>query len=45
VGSGGAGPLIAAQAATDEELQAYVKEHGPELRQPERRKVQYVAIG
>jgi len=38
-------PLIAAQAATDEELQAYVKEHGPELRQPERRKVQYVAIG
>jgi len=38
-------PLIAAQTATDEELQAYVKEHGPELRQPERRKVQYVAIG
>src|SRR2546427_646643 len=30
---------------TDEELQAYVKEHGQELRQPERRKVQYVAIG
>src|SRR5438094_181819 len=38
-------PLIAAQTATDEELQAYVKEHGQELRQPERRKVQYVAIG
>src|SRR3989475_214111 len=30
---------------TDEELHAYVKEHGQELRQPERRKVQYVAIG
>src|SRR5438093_5873266 len=38
-------PLIAAQTATDEELQAYVKEHGAELRQPERRRVQYVAMG
>src|SRR2546425_844901 len=38
-------PLIAAQTATDEELQAYVKEHGAELRQPERRRVQYVAVG
>src|SRR2546428_344120 len=32
-------------AATDEELQAYVKEHSAELRQPERRRVQYVAMG
>src|SRR5262249_22221431 len=37
-------PLIAAQTATDEELQAYVKEHSAELRQPERRRVQYVAL-
>src|SRR5213594_152475 len=37
-------PLIAAQTATDEELQAYVKEHSAELRQPERRRVQYVAV-
>ncbi len=38
-------PLIAAQTATDEELQGYLKEHGAELRQPERRRVQYVAVG
>src|SRR5712692_5205014 len=38
-------PLVAAQTVTDEELQGYLKEHGPDFRQPERRRVQYVAVG
>src|SRR3989442_4368845 len=38
-------PLVAAQTVTDAELQNFLKEHGAEFRQPERRKVQYVAVG
>jgi peptidyl-prolyl cis-trans isomerase D len=38
------GPLMAAATATDEELAAYLKDHGAEFRQPERRQIQYVAF-
>ena len=38
-------PLVAAQTVTDAELQNFLKEHGAEFRQPERRKVQYMAVG
>ncbi|OLC30912.1 MAG: hypothetical protein AUH81_19115 [Candidatus Rokubacteria bacterium 13_1_40CM_4_69_5] len=37
-------PLMASAGATDDELQAYLRDHAPELRQPERRRVHYVAL-
>ncbi len=37
-------PLEAAQTATEEELQAYLGAHAEDFRQPERRRVQYVAL-
>jgi peptidyl-prolyl cis-trans isomerase D len=37
-------PIMAGLTPTDEELAAYLKDHGSEFRQPERRKVQYIAI-
>ncbi len=37
-------PLAAAVTPTDEELVAYHRAHGDEFRQPERRRVQYVAV-
>lgn len=37
-------PLAAAVTPTDEELTAYHKAHGDEFRQPERRRVQYIAV-
>jgi peptidyl-prolyl cis-trans isomerase D len=36
--------LMAQVQAGDEELETYLKEHGGEFRQPERRRVQYVAL-
>jgi peptidyl-prolyl cis-trans isomerase D len=38
------GPLMTAATTTDEELASYLRDHGPEFRQPERRKVQYVTF-
>lgn len=38
------GPLVRAATATDEEMTAYLKDHGTEFRQPERRRIQYVAV-
>lgn len=35
-------PLVASVAATDQELETYLRDHGPDFRQPERRRVQYV---
>lgn len=37
-------PLVTAATASDEELQAYLREHGHEFRQPERRRIRYVAV-
>ncbi len=37
-------PLIAATTASDEELQAYLKDSGAQFRHPERRKIQYVTV-
>lgn len=37
-------PLMSALTVTDEELAAYLKDHGEEFRQPDRRRVQYVAL-
>lgn len=37
-------PLAAAATAGDQELETYLKEHGPEFRQPDRRKIQYVTV-
>ena len=37
-------PLVAAAAAGDEEVAEYLKTHGDEFKQPERRKVQYVTL-
>ncbi len=37
-------PLMASAGATDDELQAYLRDHAPEFRQPERRRVHYVAL-
>jgi peptidyl-prolyl cis-trans isomerase D len=37
-------PLMAGVQASDEELAAYLKESGEQFRQPERRRVQYVAV-
>ena len=38
------GPLMRAATATDEEMTAYLKDHGTQFRQPERRRIQYVAV-
>jgi peptidyl-prolyl cis-trans isomerase D len=38
------GPLMREATATDEELATYVKDHGTQFRQPERRRIQYVAF-
>jgi peptidyl-prolyl cis-trans isomerase D len=38
------GPLVAAATASDEELAAYLRDHGGDFRQPERRKIQYVSV-
>jgi peptidyl-prolyl cis-trans isomerase D len=37
-------PLVAAATTTDDEVAEYLKAHGDEFRQPERRKVQYVTL-
>ena len=37
-------PLMASAGATDDELQAYLRDHAAEFRQPERRRVHYVAL-
>jgi peptidyl-prolyl cis-trans isomerase D len=37
-------PIIAAAVATDVELGTYLKNHGAEFRQPERRKIQYLTF-
>jgi peptidyl-prolyl cis-trans isomerase D len=37
-------PLVAAATAGDEEIAEYLKTHGDEFKQPERRKVQYVTL-
>lgn len=37
-------PLVAAATATDEEIQAYLKDRAMEFRQPDRRRVQYVMV-
>ena len=37
-------PIIAAAAATDAELETYLKNHAAEFRQPERRKVQHLTF-
>ncbi len=37
-------PLVAAATAGDDELAEYLKSHGEEFKQPERRKVQYVTL-
>ena len=37
-------PLLAAATAAEEDIDRYYKEHGDELRQPERRRVQYVTL-
>jgi peptidyl-prolyl cis-trans isomerase D len=37
-------PIIAAVAATDAELETYLKDHAAEFRQPERRRVQYLTF-
>jgi peptidyl-prolyl cis-trans isomerase D len=37
-------PLVAAATAGDDELEAYLKAHPNEFRQPERRKIQYVTL-
>ncbi len=37
-------PLVAAATASDEELAAYLRDHGGDFRQPERRKIQYVSV-
>jgi peptidyl-prolyl cis-trans isomerase D len=38
------GPLVTAATASDEELAAYLRDHGNAFRQPERRKIQYVSV-
>lgn len=38
------GPLMREATATDEEMTAYLKDHGTQFRQPERRRIQYVAV-
>jgi peptidyl-prolyl cis-trans isomerase D len=38
------GALAGAASASDEEVQAYLKEHPDEFKQPERRRVQYVTL-
>ncbi len=38
------GALASAASATDDEVQAYLKEHANEFKQPDRRRVQYVAF-
>jgi len=35
-------PLLVAATASDEDVARYYKEHGDELRQPERRRIQYI---
>lgn len=37
-------PLLAAQTATDQELEAYLSAHQSDFRQPERRRIQYVSV-
>ena len=37
-------PLLLAAIASEEDLARYYKEHGDELRQPERRRIQYVTL-
>jgi peptidyl-prolyl cis-trans isomerase D len=37
-------PLVAAATASDDEIAEYLKTHGDEFKQPERRKVQYVTL-
>src|SRR5688572_20497858 len=38
------GALAAAAAASDDEVQAYLKEHASEFKQPDRRRIQYVTL-
>jgi peptidyl-prolyl cis-trans isomerase D len=38
------GPLVRTATATDEEMAAYLKDHGTQFRQPERRRIQYLAF-
>ena len=38
------GALTAAATASDDEVQAYLKDHAAEFKQPERRRIQYVAL-
>jgi peptidyl-prolyl cis-trans isomerase D len=38
------GPLVRAATATEEEMAAYLRDHGTEFRQPERRRIQYVTV-
>jgi peptidyl-prolyl cis-trans isomerase D len=38
------GALAAAATASDDEVQAYLKDHSAEFKQPERRRIQYVAL-
>ena len=38
------GALATAATASDEEVQSYLKDHQPEFKQPERRRVQYVTL-
>lgn len=37
-------PIVAGMAATDAELEAYLKDHPAEFRLPERRQIQYVTV-
>ena len=37
-------PIVAGAAATDAELEAYLKDHSAEFRLPERRQIQYVTV-
>jgi peptidyl-prolyl cis-trans isomerase D len=38
------GALAAAAAASDDEVQAYLKDHASEFKQPDRRRIQYVTL-
>ena len=37
-------PLVGAATATDEEIQAYLRDHQAEFREPERRRIQYATV-
>lgn len=38
------GPLVSSAAASDEEIQTYLRDHPAEFREPERRRIQYVTL-